>query len=790
MMPGPADVLADRFAALVARRAGAILAAALLGAAACALLAVSLGRGPEAGASELVIVVRSDPQDDATRRRAAACASDIAAELSPVQQEATLESPRLAPLPRFRAWIREAIDAQAVLESGSPGELMKRLTDGIEQAAVPERGDLDRLARLVWAVYDGWTEPSQLDEAFDGLLPDSATATQRHLEAPDGRLLFVVAPRGSVPAARRAIEAVSARHPGVEVAPAAGDLPGAAGGSGQVAALALVSVILVVAFRGVVAPLLVLAALFAGAAWTLPFADVMGITAGLGLGLQCGVMLAATLARARRDSPGGSGDDEAALRQALRVSGPAIAAAAAAASAGFAVAALAGGEGLARPAAVACAASILCAAAVLAVVPAGLRLLVFTADARVLRATNGDRRVRVITVAAISLAAAGLAAIACAGGRADGDGGGASIPYAESVAGSLDEAQVRAELFVSMETVLGVGALGVPICEREQEKIDLAREARQEIGPLIAQAIEGPDPPLSKLSATVLATQLKRLGQILDAAQAKSESPPAVAEAIGGLRQAVREMQEIMRPAVPQERLSRMIPVDRAYLAMRRRLAAHLDVLLDDAPLQAPAGAATADLRLRVYPRPPEGARLGDPMTPQAMRRFVGELKSVDPAIGGPAVQAQARGGASGIAWAAAIAAGFVIVLASARSVPDAATAMVPAMLGAGAGLVIGRLCGESGPAAVLALPVVVGTAVAAGAQVVLRARAGPDGGRPGVPGAGVLAAGLCVAAGFAAIAVAGSGTLAAAGAVVAAGTGVVTVAGVIALPAWLARRG
>ena len=325
-----------------------------------------------------------------------------------------------------------------------------------------------------------------------------------------------------------------------------------------------------------------------------------------------------------------------------------------------------------------------------------------------------------------------------------------------STAGSLDELRRRQEAFSRLPSVSEVESVLMFLPDKQLEKEQVIRQ----FAPLLA-SVQVAAPPA--LQAAELRTPLLVLRRRL-------------ALAAGGInddrmRAAVQHVREEVERALPR--------LDRAGLDVRRSLRRFQDQLyqdfvaklerfkksLDPQPLQA--GDAPPELReryigrsgrylLRIHPAVDIWEEAG-------ARRFIQDLRTVDPDVTGPpvtkfeATHLIERGYFEGTPYALVLVA--AITFAVLRSASGTALSLAPVVLGVLWTLGVMRLLGlEFNLANVWALPLIVGTAAEYGLNIYVRFREGMERGGPRFPESvilGVILSWLTTIAGFGSLMVA-----------------------------------
>ncbi len=634
------------------------------------------------GATDLMVVVASDPEDDTKRAAAIAFVRDLvpsleadpdidSVEWGAPQAEFTPKAARLLPMERFRDLVAEAEKAAPLLDSATPGALLQHINERIRktrQLGGSEEGDPESIAadirgltEIVTAIREGFQDPGQAQTAFARLLDDPTAEPWLYLESPTGRLIFVlVSPRTELAAidaferaiasTRRVIQETRARHPGVEVGltgtevidsdetvVATFDSSVAAGAS-----LVLIALLLILAFHSLRMPLILLAALLVGVAWSfgwlllsvghLQLLSVVFIAVLLGLGVDFGIHFDSTYEQLRRNFPDGPQHFETALSETVRLSAPGILTGALTTAAAFLTTAFTDFKGVAEMGIIASGGVVLCLVSMFTIFPALLRLLrhshrhVRPLEDRSFRIFHESWILPISRRPGIALAIA-LAVVLAAGVAAtrvrflydllalhpEGvesvtwqerviDDGGASVYFGVSISDELDEVFERQERFRRLPSVANVGGIGLLRPPDEEEKLELIRGARQRMGTAIEAGQRSPEPREAMASTSQLTGQLTLLRRIVARTVALPEVPPPILEGLEQLRAELDRteqafsalpgppplwrleqlvgLERLLERDVP-ERVRRVAEIDRAWVTMRQELASRLGMLLE-----------------------------------------------------------------------------------------------------------------------------------------------------------------------------------------------------------------
>jgi hopanoid biosynthesis associated RND transporter like protein HpnN len=329
---------------------------------------------------------------------------------------------------------------------------------------------------------------------------------------------------------------------------------------------------------------------------------------------------------------------------------------------------------------------------------------------------------------------------------------GRSAYAALATATSLDELRHKHRAFEALGAVSEVDSLLRVVPERQAEKIRLIRQLEPLLAPVRVAAVPPLDPASLREPLTSLA---RRLALVTEAEQAPREAHVARATADEVLAKLAGGAVEPARLERLQENLAR------DFADTLHRLRQALDpgpITPDDLPpeLRERYVGAGGRMMLRVHPAV-------DIWEDAGASRFIGELRTVDPDVTGPPVTAFEsirlirRGYFQGAVYALALVA--VITWVVLRSVRATALTLVPLVLGILWTLGLMRVFGLSFTLAnVWAIPLVMGTAAEYGLNVFVRFREGRETGGPPLPRSGVLAVllnGLTTIGGFGSLMVA-----------------------------------
>ncbi|MEE9211725.1 MAG: MMPL family transporter, partial [Phycisphaeraceae bacterium] len=317
---------------------------------------------------------------------------------------------RLLPMQQFEQRLRRMRQAEPLLTSPTPQDLIHRTVAELQQQAggaideADAAASLHHLTRFIDAAANSLAaEPDQpIDFAAMAANPSDAT-TWNYLASRNNRLLFIrITPwkeqgalsalGGAIKTIRGAIADVSLRHPGVEVGLTGNEVMEADETAaamrdsmlGSIVAAVLITLLLVSAFHSWRVPLLLMVALLVGIAWTfgyltvavghLQIISVVFTVILLGLGVAFGIHLASRFELVRHAYPDTSAGFADALRDTFEHVGPAVVTGAITTAAAFCMTLLTDFKGVAEMGLIAAAGIILCLISMFSVFPALLRI--------------------------------------------------------------------------------------------------------------------------------------------------------------------------------------------------------------------------------------------------------------------------------------------------------------------------------------------------------------------------------------------------------------------------------
>lgn len=761
---------------------------------------------------------------------------------------------RLLPREEFEDRLGDIAQAKPLLVSATPAELIAnaiaqlRISAGDTVDVVEAADGIDDFTSLLRAFELRLTTPADQPVDIGGIV--EPMEPWRFLETDNGRLLIVrVVPElraGELVAVGAAIESVRGllselrqRYPdvefgltGAEVAEA--DETAAATWDStwtSILAAIFIAALLLFTFRGWRMPVLILVTLSVAMAWAFGFLTlavghlqvisvvftVMLLGLGVGFGIHLGWRY--ELARPR------SASFEEALADVFATTGPGVITGAVTTAAAFATTIFTDFTGVAEMGFIAGAGILLCALAFFTVFPALLRIVIPAVAPRVSAWHAFEERAFLpfSRHAKATLIVGGIVTIASLAAtsrmRFDYDllallprgvesvewqeriveEGEQSVYFAVSLTRSLEEARERTARLRALPTVGDVMGIGLLFPPDEAAKLARLRDVRAELGDARTQEVRdgGADERLlPQLTAMRFALRL-----------ASGRAPEALRPPLASLVSQLDRVLAAARALPAEERRARLAALQRDYEGWRLTSVSQIRSALDDAPLTpgdlpapllspyiADSGGETL-YSLEIFPRPPERAE--DALRPAFLRRFVGELRSVDPAVTGVVVQVYESGT---LIWTSYVEAGvyalivvFVLVWLDFRSVTDALLALAPVAVGFTVTFAVMWVVGEQvNPANIIVLPLMFGIGVDSGVHMIHRFRQHPDDRPRGLTrgtGTGVTVTALTTIIGFACLTLASHRGIASLGFTLALGIAMTLLACLVLMPAALEFR-
>ncbi len=835
------------------------------------------------GSRDLVVVVdrQSFAQPDDAERAVDAIAQELTGD--PLLQQVVARFPtreisprclRLAHLEEFTARLEQMRQARPLLENNSLGgllgEVMRQMreqstTTHAEMEPLTVARQIDELTTLITAVGQDLASPDAAATHLAAVLEQAqgdAGQTWQYLASPNNRLLFVritaVTQAGMLNALepaiariRAVIAQVSTQFPGAEmgltgIEVVEADETTAATVDSTVASLiavVLISLLLIVAFHSVRSPLLAMAALLVGIAWSFGFLtlaighlqvlSVVFTVILLGLGIAYGIHLASSLELVRHDHDDTAEGFAAALAQAFHTTGPGIVTGAVTTAGAFLTTVFTDFTGMAEMGLIAAVGVMLCLLAMFSVFPALLRIYksghrhIVPMDARKVhlfeeqwvRPFIRHPRLTLGLTALLSLAAAvwvgrsiyfdfdlmklqPASAPAVQWANRIVRDGGQSIYFGVSLARDTDHARELADQLRAQPAISGqLGGVGLLFPEDEPHKLELLAATRAELQPALAAA-QRETAPAAGPATVNLVSNLGAMQFGVNAALL-TQMPAEIREALSRLSAALTQALTASSALDDAARAARLTQLDQTYRAARRQIAQQMTLALDGAPLQVddlPAEVmrsyrdAAGRLVIESYPKLEEGQ---SPLDARVLPSYIQQLESVDPNATGVIVQIYHSGAlirdayVQAGAWALLIV--FVMVLVDFRTLHDSLLSLVPVAIGFLLTFAIMHaLDMPINPANIIVLPLMFGIGVDSGVHMLHRYRLQPDEDPPGLTrgtGKGIVITTLTTVIGFATMLIASHRGIRSLGFVLSVGVFLTMVACLLVMPAWLSLR-
>ncbi|TVQ33563.1 MAG: hypothetical protein EA376_02005 [Phycisphaeraceae bacterium] len=508
-------------------------------------------------------------------------------------------------------------------------------------------------------------------------------------------------------------------------------------------ALALIAILMMFVYRGAVVPLLAIASLLLGVAWSfgwltlavghLQLLSVVFVVILLGLGVDTAIHLIARLELVHPDHD----HMPDAVAQAFRGVGPGVMTGALTTAAAFGATALTSFKGVAEMGLIAMGGVILCTIAVMSCFPALLEVLPH--PERHLRARPGgegrpymrgalngvDHRPRLTL--GIWLIAIGVCGWLALGVRYDPDlvelmpenaesvrwerrlerADQQSVWHAVVVAESEAEAQALTTQLRALDVVADVGAAGMLFPKHVEEKRAILRTLPRVVG-----AGEADAGSLRRAAETLAARWSERDESIAAQASSLASLDDAGLAQIGEVyareRAALGERMEALRQATPPG-------IEELPTALREQWVG-----------------VDGSLLLRIYPAAPtDGGASGGPLSPERLGPFAKSVLATAPMATGPTIQIHESTRLIGRAYMAAagmaLGAILLILLLDFRNIGDALCVLIPVAVAIVTLLAVMRLTGTSlNFANMVVMPLIVGMGVDAGVHAVHRWRQQP----------------------------------------------------------------
>lgn len=610
----------------------------------------------------------------------------------------------------------------------------------------------------------------------------------------------------------------------------------------SVVSVAAISLLLILAFAGWQLPLLAVATLLIAIAWSFGFVtlavghlqvlSVVFTVILLGLGIGFGIHLISQFELVRHEHPKDHDGFKAAMQQTLRQAGPGIITGAVTTSIAFATTLLTDFKGMAEMGLIAGVGIMLCLLAMLTVLPALMRL--FRNKPRHIKLAN-ERLIdfhqleylmvfvrRPVTT--IVLAAVVIVPCALAVNRVKYDynlqnlqpegsepvvwqdkimAHDQAIWYAASITDDLAKAKRVAGELSKLESVGGLGGVGLLYEAEDARKTQAMAEARQALGPslqLVPTTVE------AKESTTSLMNNLRALGLALGFAMNRADvkAEPLIEAALKRLGERVKGAIgaiESAREAGQAEQRAEALQA--AFTGWRSDVRRQVVGVLEDRPL-TPADMPAVLERMTVG-RDDEGRTLyvvtaspkNDVWDPVHLKQFVADLQSVDPLITGTPVQiflsSELITGSYRLAGVYAFIAVFLLVFVDFQRLLEAFFSLLPVIVGFVMLFAVMWLAGIAiNLANIIILPLLFGVGVDCGVHMLHRFRQYPQDQPPGLSGGtgkGVLLNTLTTMIGFASLMLASHRGIQSLGYVLTLGMGLTLIACLVLMPAVLELR-
>ncbi len=565
----------------------------------------------------------------------------------------------------------------------------------------------------------------------------------------------------------------------------------------SIVSVVLILILLMVAFYSVRTPLLAIASLLIGIAWTFGYVtlvvghlqviSVVFTVMLLSLGVAYGIHITARFELMRHARAAGRGGFMGTMRDTLETVGPGLFTGAITTAAAFATTLLTDFKGVAEMGNIAAVGIGLCLLAMLSVFPAMLGI--FRSEHRHIKPMElrefhffkehwvlpfARRPKRIIAVALLITLASGCAITQM---RFDFDllklfprgvesvdwqtrlsQAGRPIYFGASVCKDIEAARVMADSMRQHETVAKTfGGIGILFPEEEARKIEALTAVRAQLiasSTVIETAGNSPD----------LYTTLQTLQLAMNLAAAR-QMPEPIRIAITKLTTTTKQTVNALAAMEPPARQARLARLEEEYLAWRGQSARMILATLDVSPLTpadlpadllSPYIAKDGQVVLEVYPNLPDG--IESILSPLFLPRYVKDMEASDPNITGPSPQIYRSGllikESYQFAGLLALLVVFVLVYLDFRRLIDALLTLIPVTIGFAATFGIMWCLGiQINPANIIVLPLMFGIGVDAGVHMIHRFRHSPDAQPLGLAagtGKGITITNLATVLGFA----------------------------------------
>lgn len=716
---------------------------------------------------------------------------------------------RLLPMTQFDQRLMQIHDARFLLQSPTPTALaqtiMTQMREQADTEAEPDEAaivrDIESLADLIHAftfrmehAVDHEMDMMQLLAAGEGL------TGWNYLSTDNGRLLFIrmtpkrdaatLAPyEVTIANVRKLMQEAREQFPGVDFGLTGIEVIESDETEAftldatisSILAAVLIAVVLIIALHGFRVPLMLMATLGIGIAWSFGFLtlaighlqviSVVFTAILLGLGVGFGIHLSTRYQRCRRRYPDDDAGFTLAIEDTFRTMGPGVVTGALTTAAAFCTTLLTDFRGVAEMGLIAGAGVMLCMVAMFCVLPVLFRFFknrhqdvkaVADDSARHLYSVNWSLpfsrhpRVTVATTAVLtilsivaisrmhfdydlmSLMPEGVSSIEW--GQRVIDDGGESVYFGISIVDSMEEARQRADEFMQLPTVEAVGGIGriIPTNpEAKQKKLDALRVQMQPYLDAVKKA--GDHTTATREEQMQLIARMR--GMQLALGVATLQAPDTIKPSLVQVGKSLNEFLQTSDALDPEEREVRLAKLFEDYAAFRSQSAEQIEGVFNPAPIvveDLPPGlltgwiADTSDGRkyaLEIYPKTP--ADVTGPLDPRFLGPFIEQMREVDPGVTGVIVQIYESGR---LIWQSYLQAGvlalivvFVLIWIDFRSLRDSMLCMVPVAVGFAVTFGVMYLAGMTiNPANIIVLPLMFGIGVDAGVHMIHRDRMNP----------------------------------------------------------------
>ncbi len=539
----------------------------------------------------------------------------------------------------------------------------------------------------------------------------------------------------------------------------------------SIVSVALILILMMIAFYSVRTPLLAIASLLIGIAWSFGYAtlaighlqviSVVFTVMLLSLGVAYGIHIASRFELMRHARAAGRGGYMATMRDTIETVGPGVFTGALTTAAAFGATLFTDFKGVAEMGNIAAVGIGLCLLAMLSVFPALLRL--FRSEHRHIKPMDRRdfhffqdrwvlpfaRRPWITITLATLISLASLAAISRM--RFDFDllnlfprgvesvdwqtqlsQAGRPIYFGASVCQDIDEARSVAARMKGRQTVSSTfGGIGILFPDEEDRKIERLNQVRARL--IDAQPALQTGTPEPDLHSTLQSLQL---AMTLAAAR---DMPERFREAIGKLAAATGQTIEEVSALEPPLRRQRFQRLEDEYRQWRGESARQIAAALDPSPLSPadlpadllnPYIASDGRVALEVYPDLPAG--VDSILSPAFLPQYVTDMEAIHPDITGPAPQIYRSGllikESYQLAGLLALLVVFTLVYLDFLRLLDALLTLIPVAIGFAVTFGIMWCLGMPiNPANIIVLPLMFGIGVDAGVHMLHRYRQSPD---------------------------------------------------------------